>query len=103
MMRPLVMDFPLDRTARELNDEYMFGPALLVAPIAEYKQRTRQVYLPAGTTWYDYWTGQPATSGNISAPAPYDQIPVFIRAGSIIPYGPDMQYVAEKPSDPITL
>ncbi len=103
MMRPLVMDFSLDRTARELNDEYMFGPALLVAPITEYKKRARQVYLPAATTWYDYWTGLPAASGNISAPAPYDQIPVFVRAGSIIPYGPVMQYVAEKPSDPTTL
>jgi alpha-D-xyloside xylohydrolase len=103
MFRPLVMDFPHDRTARELNDEYMFGPALLVAPITEYKQRTRSVYLPPAAVWYDYWTGQPAAPGAISVPAPYDQIPVFVRAGSIIPYGPEMQYVAEKPSDPITL
>jgi alpha-D-xyloside xylohydrolase len=103
MLRPLVMDFPQDRTARELNDEYMFGPALLIAPITQYKQRVRPVYLPAASTWYDYWTGQPVTSGDISAPAPYDQIPVFVRAGSIIPYGPEMQYVAEKPSDPTAL
>jgi alpha-D-xyloside xylohydrolase len=103
MLRPLVMDFPRDRTARELNDEYMFGPALLVAPITQYKQRARSVYLPTAAAWYDYWTGQPAASGDISASAPYDQIPVFVRAGSIIPYGPAMQYVAEMPSDPITL
>ncbi len=103
MMRPLVMDFPHDRTARESNHEYMFGPALLVAPITQYKQRARSVYLPPAAAWYDYWTGQPAASGTISAPAPYDQIPVFVRAGSIIPYGPAMQYVAEKPCDPITL
>jgi alpha-D-xyloside xylohydrolase len=103
MLRPLVMDFPADRTARELNDEFMFGPALLVAPIVQYKQRDRPVYLPAASTWYDYWTGQAAESDNISAPAPSDQIPVFVRAGSIIPYGPAMQYVAEKPSDPTTL
>ena len=103
MMRPLVMDFPHDQTARELDDEYMFGPALLVAPIIHYKQRSRPVYLPTAAAWYDYWTGQPAASGNISADAPYDRIPVFVRAGSIIPYEPVMQYVGEKPSDPTTL
>ena len=103
MMRPLVMDFPSDRMARDLNDEYMFGPALLVAPITQYQQRERPVYLPTGTTWYDYWTGKEALSSKFSAPSPYDQIPVFVRAGSIIPYGPAMQYVGEKPSDPTTL
>lgn len=103
MFRPLVMDFPRDRTARELNDEYMFGPALLVAPVTKYRQRARTVYLPVGAKWNDYWTGRPAGSGDISAMAPYDQIPLFVRAGSIIPYGPPMQYVAQKPSDPTTL
>jgi alpha-D-xyloside xylohydrolase len=81
----------------------MFGPALLVAPVTEYKQRARPVYLPPESTWYDYWTGRPAGSGNISAAAPYDQIPIFVKAGSIIPYAPPMQYVGEKPSDPTTL
>ncbi len=103
MMRPLVMDFPQDDSARELTDEYMFGPALLVAPVTEYKQRARSVYLPAGTTWYDYWTGAVAGSGNIAAEAPYDRIPVYVRAGSIVPYGPALQYIGEKPGDPITL
>ncbi len=103
MFRPLVMDFPRDRTARELNDEFLFGPALMVAPITQYRQRARSVYLPPAAAWYDYWTGQPAASGTFSAPAPNDEIPVFVRAGSIIPYGPAMQYVAEKPYDPITL
>lgn len=103
MFRPLVMDFQHDRTARELNDEYMFGPAFLVAPITQYKQRERQVYLPTASAWYDFWTGQSAASGEITAAAPYDRIPVFVRAGAILPYGPQMQYVAEKPSDPTTL
>ncbi len=103
MLRPLVMDFPQDRTARESNDEFLFGPALLVAPITQYRQRARSVYLPPAAAWYDYWTGQPAANGTSSVAAPYDQIPVFVRAGSIIPYGPAMQYVAEKPADPITL
>jgi alpha-D-xyloside xylohydrolase len=102
MMRPLVMDFPQDRTARELPDEYMFGPALLVAPVTEYKARTKQVYLPAGE-WYDYWTGKPAAAGKAAADAPYDEIPVYVRAGSIVPYAPAMQYVGEKASDPTTL
>lgn len=97
------MDFAGDRTARELTDEFMFGPALLVAPVTQYKQRDRSVYLPQAAAWYDYWTGQPVPSGNITAAAPYDQIPVFVRAGSIIPYAPAMQYIGEKPCDPITL
>jgi len=103
MMRPLVMDFPADRTARELSDEYMFGPALLVAPVTEYKQRTRAVYLPFSSFWYDYWTGRPFASGYVAAAAPLDRIPVFVRAGSIIPYAPPMQYIGEKPCDPTTL
>jgi alpha-D-xyloside xylohydrolase len=103
MFRPLVMDFPQDRIARESNDEFMFGPALLVAPITHYQQRARSVYLPPAVAWYDYWTGRPAASGTFSVPAPYDQIPIFVRAGSIIPYQPAMQYVGEKPADPITL
>jgi alpha-D-xyloside xylohydrolase len=103
MMRPLVMDFPRDRVGRELSDEYMFGPALLVAPITQYQQRSRKVYLPKEAAWYDYWTGKPAASGEVTAPAPYDQIPIFVRAGSIIPYGPAVEYVEEKPSDPTTL
>ena len=103
MFRPLVMDFPQDRIARESNDEFMFGPALLVAPITHYQQRARSIYLPPAVAWYDYWTGRPAANGTFSVPAPYDQIPIFVRAGSIIPYQPAMQYVGEKPADPITL
>ena len=103
MMRPLVMDFPRDRTAREVSDEYMFGPALLVAPVTEYKQRTRTVYLPSSVTWYDYWTGRAVASGHLSAAAPYEQIPVFVRAGSIIPYAPAMQYIGEHACDPTIL
>ncbi|MGD0830852.1 MAG: TIM-barrel domain-containing protein [Terracidiphilus sp.] len=103
MFRPMAMDFSRDRSARELTDEFMFGPALLVAPITHYKQRVRPVYLPTVSAWYDFWTGRLSPTGNISASAPYDQIPVFVRAGSIIPCGPQIMYVAEKPSDPITL
>lgn len=103
MLRPLVMDFAGDRTARSLTDEFLFGPSLLVAPITSYKQRERQVYLPVGHSWYDYWTGKPVAAGNLAADAPYDRIPVFVPAGAILPYGPAVQYVGEKSADPITL
>jgi alpha-D-xyloside xylohydrolase len=104
MLRPLVMDFRLDPTARVIADEYMFGPAFLVSPVTTYRARSRMVYLPKGTFWYDLWTGQPMAGGQrISAPAPYDTLPVHVRAGSIVPVGPEMEYTDEKPADPITL
>ena len=69
-----------------------------------YRARSRTVYLPKGTLWYDLWTGQPMAAGQrISAPAPYDTLPVHVRAGSIVPVGPDLEYTDEKPADPITL
>jgi alpha-D-xyloside xylohydrolase len=101
-MWPLVMDFPDDSKARELTDEYMFGKAFLVAPVTRYKERDRPVYLP-DALWYDFWTGRQVNPGSQDASAPYDAIPLFIRAGSIIPFGPELQYIAEKPQDPITL
>src|SRR5512141_74981 len=102
-MRPLVMDFSADAKARELADEYMFGPAFLVAPVTTYKARSRSVYLPAGT-WYDFWTGDAAGKvGVLDAKAPYDAIPLYVRAGSIVPFGPELQYTTEKKPDPITL
>jgi alpha-D-xyloside xylohydrolase len=104
-MRPLVMDFPGDAAARELVDEYMFGPAFLVAPVTTYQARSRNVYLPATAgDWYDFWTGMStAGGGTLDAAAPYDSMPLFVRAGSILPTGPDLKYTGEKPADPITL
>lgn len=109
MMRPLVIDFPADAKARGISDEYMFGPALLVSPVTTYKARSRSVYLPGGS-WYDFWTGKlqeagagGATGRTIEASAPYDEIPVYVRAGSIVPVGPEVQYTTEKKADPITL
>ena len=105
MMRPLVMDFPGDTKVREITDEYMFGPAFLVAPVTTCQARSRGVYLPPTTgDWYDFWTGAITAGGQtIDAPAPYDSMPLFVRAGSIIPFGPELQYTGEKPADPITL
>ena len=103
IMRPLVMDFGSDATAREVTDQYMFGPAFMVAPVTTYKARSRSVYLPASATWYDFWSGAVKAGGTSDAPAPYDQMPLFVKAGSIIPQGPAVQYAAEKKPDPITI
>ena len=104
MMRPLVMDFRTDAKARDLTDQYMFGPAFLVNPVTEYKARSRAVYLPAGSAWYDFWTGSRYDGGStITADAPLETLPLFVRAGSIIPVGPDQQYIGEKPRESLTL
>ena len=87
-MRALFMDFPKDPKAGNLTDEYMFGPALLVAPVVEQGAITREVYLPAGTDWYNYWTNEKLHGGQtVTVNAPIDTIPLFVKAGSILPLG----------------
>lgn len=87
-MRALFMDFPNDPNVANLGDEYMFGPAFLVAPVTSQGATSRQVYLPAGADWFDYWTNRKYAGGQtITAAAPIDQIPLFVRAGSIVPIG----------------
>lgn len=104
MMRPLVMDFPDDKQARTTSDQFLFGPALLISPVTTYKARSRSVYLPAATLWYDFWTGAALAGGqSIEAPAPYESMPVHVKAGAIVPMGPELMYTDEKPADPITL
>ncbi|TDW97586.1 TIM-barrel domain-containing protein [Dinghuibacter silviterrae] len=104
IMRALVMDFEQDSVARGVADEYLFGPSLLVNPVCQYKARSRSVYLPAGTDWYDAYTGNAFHGGQrIDAPAPYERMPLFARAGSIVPLGPALEYTGEKPADTITL
>jgi alpha-D-xyloside xylohydrolase len=104
IMRGLVMDFPGDEKARRITDQYMFGPAFLVNPVYIYRARSRDVYLPQGPGWYDFWTNHFFAGGqSLSADAPYDAMPIFVRAGSIVPTGPELQFTAEKPADPITL
>ena len=96
-MRALFMDLPGDQTAATLNDEYMFGPAFLVAPVTEQGATSRKVYLPAGSDWYDWWTNRKITGGQwIEAAAPIDRIPLFVRAGSIVPLGAPIQNTATK-------
>jgi alpha-D-xyloside xylohydrolase len=104
IMRGLVMDFPNDRRAWGTKDEYLFGPALLVGPVTQYKARSRQVYLPAGASWYDFYTGRVSRGGQtISADAPYERIPLFVRAGSIVPTGPAIQFTGEEQNPALTL
>jgi alpha-D-xyloside xylohydrolase len=104
IMRGLVMDFARDTAVLNISDQYMFGPSLLINPVSEYKQTSREVYLPKAAGWYDLYSGKwYAGSQKISALAPYERMPVFVKAGSIIPFGPDLQYVSEKPADTITL
>ena len=87
-MRALFMDFPNDPNVANLPDEYMFGPAFLVAPVTEQGATHRQVYLPAGCAWYNYWTNQRFEGGQtITVDAPIDTLPLFVRAGSILPLG----------------
>jgi alpha-D-xyloside xylohydrolase len=87
-MRALFMDFPADAKAAALTDEYMLGPAFLVAPVTDQGVTTREVYLPAGADWYNYWTNEKVHGGQtITVQAPIDQLPVFVRAGSILPLG----------------
>ncbi len=98
-MRPLWMDFPGDPEVANIGSEYLFGPAFLVAPVTEQGQVEKRVYLPAGCDWYDYWTNAKHAGGQwITVQAPIDRIPVFVRAGSIVPVGSDIQSTATKQS-----
>jgi alpha-D-xyloside xylohydrolase len=104
VMRPLVMDFGADPKTLEITDEYMFGPALLVNPVTRRGATTRVVYLPRGADWFDFWTGSWTAGGQtLDAPAPLESLPLYVRAGSILPMGPELQYTDEAAADPLTL
>lgn len=104
IMRGLAMDFPTDTAVLNIGDQYMFGSSLLVNPVYEYKQRHRSVYLPGCAGWYDLYSGKWYAGGQtITAEASYERMPLFVKAGSIIPFGLELQYTAEKTADTITL
>ncbi len=96
-MRALALDFSRDPKVAEIGDEYMFGPAFLVAPVTDQGATARRVYLPAGTDWYNYWTGERVKGGQtIEAAAPIDTIPLFVKAGSIVPLGSEVENTHQK-------
>jgi alpha-D-xyloside xylohydrolase len=113
ILRALAFDFRTDAAVHNIPDQYMFGPAILVNPVTEQMyslntnvpvEKTRKVYLPKSASWYDFWTGNILTGGRtIEVPAPIETLPLFIKAGSIVPMGPFLQYATEKPADPIEL
>jgi alpha-D-xyloside xylohydrolase len=133
IMRGLAFDFRNDPNVRGIDDQFMFGPAFLVNPVTrpmyhkeklnpiakmikdtksevevemmtDWKTKNRKVYLPAAAGWYDFWTGKRTGGGQtVDAPSPIDIMPLFVRAGSIVPMGPKLQYATEKPADPIEL
>jgi alpha-D-xyloside xylohydrolase len=99
IMRALPLDFASDPNVADIRDEYMLGPAFLVAPITEQGTTSRQVYLPEGTDWYNWWTGERAKGGQtIKVAAPIDTIPLFVRGGSIVPLGSVVESTHEKQS-----
>ena len=111
MMRALVMDFASDKQALNINDEYMFGKSILVCPVTEgmYTSnrqenfgtvKSKNLYLPEGTDWIDFWTGETIKGGQtVSKETPIDIMPLYVKAGSIIPIGPKVQYAQEKKWD----
>src|SRR5436190_2241105 len=119
MMRALMMDFSHDKNALDINDEYMFGKSVLVSPVATAMYikpavngrdtiqvedfsavKSKETYLPAGGDWYDFWTGEKLLGGTkVRRQTPLDIIPLYIKAGSIIPVGPNVQYAEEKKWD----
>ncbi len=103
LMRPLVMDWRNDVEAQNTGDEYLFGPAILVSPVTTQGATSRTVYLPKAT-WYDFWTGAKVDGEKrIDADAPLAKLPLYVRAGSIIPMGPTMEWSTEKAADPIEI
>lgn len=114
-IRGLIMDFPNDKNVHDLGNEFMFGNSILVAPvtspmyiknnIAEFSNiGIKNIYLPNNVDWFDFWTGEKIKGGNtIKKEVPIDIMPIYIKEGSIIPFGPDVQYASEKPWDELEI
>ena len=113
IMRSLAFDFRNDKNVYGIPDQYMFGPAFLVNPVTEQLytgenaasgKHSREVYLPAGVSWYDFWTGKKSEGGKkMDVDVPMETMPLYVKAGSIVPMGPHLQYATEKPADVIEL
>ena len=103
LMRALPLEFPSDPRAKAIADQFLFGPALLINPVTTAGATQRSLYLPAGHDWIDFWTGKRVRGGQtVTAEAPLDRIPIFAKAGSIIPLGPAVQSASAK-ADPIDI
>ena len=104
IMRGLAMDFPFDKRVLNIGDQYMFGPSLLVCPLYEYKARKRDVYFPNNGGWFNLYTGQYFAGGQkVNVEAPYERMPLFVREGSIIPVGPEIEYTNQKKDAPLDI
>jgi alpha-D-xyloside xylohydrolase len=104
IQRPLIMDWRTDPKVVAIGDQFMFGPAILVNPVTEEGATARLLYLPEAAAWYDFWSGD-KLGGNrrITADAPLDRIPLYVRAGSILPLGPEIEYAEQRTSEPMEL
>ncbi len=104
VMRPLWYEFPNDKQTYLINDEYLVGGDVLVAPVVKEGMKTRGIYLPVGAEWIDWWTGEKLESGKTHyLPTPLDRLPIFVRVGAVIPTQSVIQHTGEMPSAPITL
>lgn len=103
-MRPLIMDFAADAKTHEIGNEYLFGRSLLVSPVTKPNVKNWPVYLPKGADWVDFWTGQKNDGGQtVEKNVPKDIIPIYVKAGTILPWGPVVQYSSEKAWDELEL
>ena len=102
-MRALVMDYRSDAQAANLGDQFMFGPAIMVKPVTDPGVGTTQVYLPKGK-WYDFWSGVSLDGAHaVDSASPLEKMPIYVRAGSIVPLGPELEWSTEKPEDPLEM
>ena len=103
-MRPLVMDWRTNEKVREIGDQYLFGPSIMVNPVTQDGATSRSVYLPPAAGWYDFWTGEELKGDQtLLAAAPLDRMPLYVKAGSILPLGPAVEYAMEAPDAPLEL
>ncbi len=104
IMRGLVMDFAKDTAVKNIGNQFLFGPSFLINPVTDFQATTKDLYLPATTGWYDFYSGKYYAGGqHITADAPLQTMPLYVKEGSIVPFGPALQYTAEKTADTITL
>jgi len=103
VIQALVFNYPEDVNTYNIDDQYFFGDQMLICPVTEKGAKSRTLYLPEGN-WIDYWSSEKFTGKqNIITKTPLDKLPIYVKAGAIIPMQPDMQYFGEKPVDPLTL